>query len=237
MDCEVRKGGFSPMSAPTTASIALTIDVLAEQEIAPLFQSYQRAGQNLKQATQDRKRTGEELGRVLLKWHTEYKQQGSRTGEGFEALLKRLGIPKKTAYRRMHKADPKYFGTPDTKFDLERVVAGLSLWARKLPDGYKNCPEKTLDQLRDIQTQVNLLLSDADHIRRAESDKRRHRKQIRVGLRRGSEFLRDSAVSTGWRQDARREAIQEAKSQKLHGRMARRFIRERSAHHYALRER
>src|SRR5580704_17829341 len=118
---------FPAMSASAVGSITLTIDVQAEHEIMPLFQSYQRAAGDHKRAAQGRTQIGEELGRVMLKWHAQYKQQGSCTGEGFEALLKRVGIPKKTAYRRMHRADPGYFGPPDTKVDLERVVARLSL--------------------------------------------------------------------------------------------------------------
>lgn len=91
------------LSTITTAHIAQD----AEQEIRPIWSEYQKADSAHQSA-------GARLGHVLLKWHLQYKQQGSRTGGGFDALLKQLGIPKATAYRRMRAADPN-FVSPDTK--------------------------------------------------------------------------------------------------------------------------
>jgi len=92
-----------PISSPV-----FTDDVEAEQEIRPLFAAYQKLDG-------ERREAGLELGRVLIKWHARYKSQGNRAGGGFEALLKKLDIGKKRAYRWMRKADPDYFRTPVTK--------------------------------------------------------------------------------------------------------------------------
>jgi hypothetical protein len=147
----------------------------ADLEIAPLLARYGAADA-------ERKSAGLELGRCLLKWREEYKAQG-QAGNGFQALLARMKIPRATAYRLIRAAAPN-FVSPETKFNLKLTVARLSVWAKKLPQSLKTCPEETLAQLRDIQIRVNQLLADADHIRRAESGKSCRRKApLRVSRR------------------------------------------------------
>lgn len=162
------------MSTTSMAPIEAAFEVLAEQEIAPLFQSYQRAGNGVR-------RVGEELGRSLLRWRDEYKRQGC-AGEGFKALLHRLNIPRASAYRLIRRADPNLVSV-ETQFDLKRTVNRLSLCAKKLPDGLKDAPEETLAQLIDVQTKVKRLLDDAYHIRRIESGKRPHRRVLSISRR------------------------------------------------------
>jgi hypothetical protein len=95
------------MTACAVVTITEPIEAQAEQEIAPLFQSYQKAGG-------DRKQAGEQLGRCLLRWRDEYKAQGSHDGDGFKALLVRLGIPRGSAYRLIRRVDP-YFVSSETR--------------------------------------------------------------------------------------------------------------------------
>lgn len=98
--------------AANTETTSLVVLEAADLEVQPIYQSY-------RQADGQREVAGRQLGSVLLKWHGTYKAQGSRSGGGFDALLKRLDIPRATAYRCMHRVDPDYFVSCDTKCKQE----------------------------------------------------------------------------------------------------------------------
>lgn len=149
--------------------IIVNIELEAEQEIAPLFQTY------LKRC-EDRKHAGEQLGRSLLRWRDEYKAQGSHGGDGFKALLARLNIPRATAYRLIRRVDPNLVSS-ETKEEikLKLTVAGLTRWAERLPDKPgKGLEAQTLTQLRNVRTKLDRVLAgieaNAVYIRRAEAE-------------------------------------------------------------------
>jgi hypothetical protein len=52
-----------------------------------------------KQSTILHYKEGLDFGRVCYEWRARFKAQGSRTGQGFDHLLEKIGIPKTTAYR------------------------------------------------------------------------------------------------------------------------------------------
>jgi len=74
----------------------------AFRELQPLFVKYRQANKNILNAKEKRLTAVAELRAALIKWRDQFTAQGSRTGGGFEAVLKQLGIPKTTAYRHLN---------------------------------------------------------------------------------------------------------------------------------------
>src|SRR5437868_14129422 len=107
------KVGTPKMNAPAVARmVPSTIEGEATAEIRPLFEAYQTTDADLFSA-------GMALGQSLLKWHAEYRAQGSRTGKGFAALLAKLHIPRSTGYRWMQKADPNFVRSEERRVGKE----------------------------------------------------------------------------------------------------------------------
>lgn len=162
---DTRRGSSNPENPQQAVPPIDLVD--ADFEIRPLFVRY-------RDAYVERERAGLELGRCLLKWRDQYAAQG-RAEEGLKALLKRVKIPRSTAYRLMQGADPNFVSS-EAKFDVRRILAGLCRWSKKVPNGLKDCSDETLDQLKDVQAElkaaqsrINKLISDAEHIRRTKS--------------------------------------------------------------------
>jgi hypothetical protein len=118
---DMKAATIGEIKSASVIPITVNIELAAEQEITPLFQSYQKAGKDQKQAS-------EQLGRSLLRWRDQYKAQG-QAGDGFKALLERLNIPRATAYRLITRADPNSVSL-ETKADDRLAI--LNKHAKKL---------------------------------------------------------------------------------------------------------
>ena len=66
------------------------------------------AWQQFRQSAITANQNGFEFGCVCRDWRDRYRKQGSRKGEGFEAVLEKLKIPKTSAYRWITRYEEKH---------------------------------------------------------------------------------------------------------------------------------